>query len=274
MLPCKFGHSKTLKHLDDENHLCTAPPTFERTPQVPEATVKKTKVNIEPCKDVITRWQEDERPRERLLRHGPETLSTAELLALCLVSGSQGEDAVRMSRRLLEAFGGIGTLLGAPVSALTKFRGVGQAKAAQIKAIHELMARDVEADFAKGERFNDPQSVSRYLRKRIGHSPREVFACLYLNSKHELLSFEIMFNGSIDRAHVHPREVLRRGIELNAAAIILAHNHSSGVSEPSQADIFLTKELANLLRQVDIRVLDHFVVCARNTVSLAARGLI
>ena len=248
--------------------------TFERTPQVPEATLKKTKVNIEPCKDVITRWQEDERPRERLLRHGPETLSTAELLALCLVSGSQGEDAVRLSRRLLEAFGGIGTLLGAQVSALTKFRGVGQAKAAQIKAIHELMARDVEAGLAKGERFNDPQSVSRYLRKRIGHSPREVFACLYLNSKHELLSFEIMFNGSIDRAHVHPREVLRRGIVLNAAAIILAHNHPSGVSEPSQADIFLTKELTNLLRQVDIRVLDHFVVCARNTVSLAARGLI
>jgi DNA repair protein RadC len=119
------------------------------------------------------------------LRHGPENLSTEELLALCLVSGSQGEDAVRMSRRLLEEFGGIGTLLGASVSALTKFRGIGEAKAAQIKAMHELMARDVEADFAKGERFNDQHLVSRYLRKRIGHSPTEVFACLYLNSKHD-----------------------------------------------------------------------------------------
>lgn len=263
-----------MKHLDNENQRRAVGSASATTLQTPAATSDKTKVNIEPCKDVITRWQEDERPRERLLRHGPENLSTAELLALCLVSGSQGEDAVRLARRLLDEFGGIGTLLGAPVSALTKFRGVGKAKAAQIKAIHELMARDVEADFAKGQRFNDQQSVSRYLRKRIGHSPREVFACLYLNSKHELLTFEIMFNGSIDRAHVHPREVLRRGIELNAAAIILAHNHPSGGSEPSQADIFLTKELSNLLKQVDIRVLDHFVVCARNTVSLAARGLI
>ena len=184
MLPCKFGHSKTLNHLEDEYDTNATSVTSKLASKLAS---KKAKVNIEPCKDVITRWQEDERPRERLLRHGPETLSTAELLALCLVSGSQGEDAVRMSRRLLEAFGGIGTLLGAPVSALIKFRGVGQAKAAQIKAIHELMARDVEADFAKGERFNDPQSVSRYLRKRIGHSPREVFACLYLNSKLVLL---------------------------------------------------------------------------------------
>ena len=103
------------------------------------------------------------------MRHGPENPSTAELLALCLVSGSQGEDAVRMSRRLLEEFGGISTLRGASVSALTKFLGIGQAKAVQIKAIHELMAREVEADFAKGERFNDQQSASRYLRKRIGH---------------------------------------------------------------------------------------------------------
>ena len=267
---CKSTCKSTCKN----SHKSTVESTLQTTEKTTGKTSAKTKVNIEPCKDVISRWQEDERPRERLLRHGPENLSTAELLALCLVSGSKGEDAVRMSRRLLEEFGGVGTLLGAPISALTKFRGVGLAKAAQIKAIHELMARDVEVDLAKGQRFNDQQSVSRYLRKRIGHSPREVFACLYLNSKHELLAFEIMFNGSIDRAHVHPREVLRRGIELNAAAIILAHNHPSGVAEPSQADIFLTKELTNLLKQVDIRVINHFVVCARNTVSLAARGLI
>ena len=270
-----------MNHLEDEYDTNATSVTSKLASKLAS---KKAKVNIEPCKDVvnkelrnkdvITAWQEDERPRERLFRHGPENLSTAELLALCLVSGSPGEDAVRMSRRLLEEFGGIGPLLGAPVGALMKFRGVGLAKAAQIKAIHELMARDVEADLVKGLRFNDQQSVSRYLRKRIGNSPSEVFACLYLNSKHELLSFDVLFNGSIDRAHVHPREVLRRGIELNAAALILAHNHPSGVAEPSQADIFLTKELADLLRQVDIRVLDHFVVCARNTVSLAARGLI
>ena len=266
-----------MNHLEDEYDT-------NATSVTSKLASKKAKGNIEPCKDVvnkelrnkdvITAWQEDERPRERLFRHGPENLSTAELLALCLVSGSPGEDAVRMSRRLLEEFGGIGPLLGAPVGALMKFRGVGLAKAAQIKAIHELMARDLEADLVKGLRFNDQQSVSRYLRKRIGNSPSEVFACLYLNSKHELLSFDVLFNGSIDRAHVHPREVLLRGIELNAAALILAHNHPSGVAEPSQADIFLTKELADLLKQVDIRVLDHFVVCARNTVSLAARGLI
>ena len=166
---------------------------------------------------------------------------------LFLVSGSQGEDAVRMSRRLLKEFGGISPLLGAPISALTTFRGAGNAKAAQIEAMYELMARDVKAEFAKGERFNDQQSMSRYLRKRIGHPLREVFACLFLNSKHELLSFDDMSNDYIVRAHVPPRVVLLRGIELNAAATILAHNHPSGASEPSHADIFLTKELSNLL---------------------------
>ena len=237
-----------------------------------EATSEKTKVNIEPCKDVITRWQEDELPRERLLRRGPENLWTAELSVLCLVSGSQGEDAARMPRRLLEEFGAISPLPGTPISALTTFRGAGKAKAAQIEAMYELMARDVKAEFAKGERFNDQQSMSRYLRKRIGHPLREVFACLFLNSKHELLSFDDMSNDYIDRAHVPPREVLLRGIELNAAATILAHNHPSGASEPSHADIFLTKELSNLLKQVDICVPGHFVVSARNTVTLAARG--
>ena len=154
-----------MNHLEDEYDT-------NATSVTSKLASKKAKVNIEPCKDVvnkdvITAWQEDERPRERLFRHGPENLSTAELLALCLVSGSPGEDAVRMSRRLLEEFGGIGPLLGAPVGALMKFRGVGLAKAAQIKAIHELMARDVEADLVKGLRFNDQQSVSRYLRKRM-----------------------------------------------------------------------------------------------------------
>ena len=123
---------------------------------------------------------------------------------LCLVSGSQGEDAARMSRRLLEEFGAISPLPGTPISALTTFRGAGKAKAAQIEAMYELMARDVKAEFAKGERFNYQQSMSRYLRKCIGHSIREVFKCLFLNSKHELLSFDDMSNDSIDRAHVPP----------------------------------------------------------------------
>ena len=179
-----------------------------------------------------------------------------------------------MSRRLLHEFGGIEELLAAPLERLLDARGVGLAKASQIKAIQELGTRLTEAELVKAQRFEDPTAVSQYLRKRLGHLPHEAFACLFLNAKHQQLSFEILFHGSIDRTHVHAREILRRGLEVNAAAVIVCHNHPSGNAEPSQADIALTRSLADLLAQVEIRLLDHMVVSARSWVSLQMRGLI
>ena len=232
------------------------------------------KVNTEQTRDVIANWNEDDQPRARLQRLGANQLSTAELLAICLGSGGPGEYAVRLARRLLDQFKGIGGLLGSPFAELLKAKGVGEAKASMIKAVHELMARDVEGDLMSGESFNDPGAVSRYLRQRMGHESSEAFACLFLNTKNQMIAFEVLFRGSIDRTHVHPREVLKRGLELNAAGVILTHNHPSGVAEPSQSDILLTVQLKELLSQVDIRVLDHIVVSSRSSVSLQSRGLI
>ncbi len=223
---------------------------------------------------VISGWNASEQPRYRLERFGASQLSTAELLGICLVSGFPGVDAVSLARHLLDHFGSISGVLGAPIVSLQAFHGVGLAKAAQIKAMHELMARDVEVSFTKGTRFNDAGAVSRYLRQRLGHQVRESFACLFLNSKHELLAFEIMFHGSIDCTHVHPREVLRRALEHNASALILAHNHPSGIAEPSLADVQVTQDLKRLLAELDVRVLDHIVVTGGSTVSFAERGLL
>ena len=222
----------------------------------------------------IAAWQIQEQPRYRLMSDGADALSTAELLAICLGSGVVGEDAVAMARRLLKHFGGIGALLSAPLSQLVACHGVGPAKASIIKAIQELSLRDVEHELAHSEQFSDPTAVSRFLRRRIGHEPRETFACLFLNARNQLISFEVLFRGSVDRAHVHGREVLRRAIEVNAVAVVLAHNHPSGSPELSHADILLTTRLIELLRQIDIRVLDHIVVGSGSCVSFASRGLL
>lgn len=232
------------------------------------------KVNTEGSTSVIANWLEDEQPRARLCRFGAAPMSTAELLAICLVSGLPGEDAVQLSRRLLQEFGGIAALMAAPLERLLTVRGIGLAKAAQIKAIHELGARVIEADLVKSKLFEDPVAVSDYLRRRMGNLGHEAFACLFLNAKHQLLAFEVLFRGSIDRTHVHAREVLKRGLELNAAAIIVCHNHPSGNAEPSQADITLTRSLSDLLAQVEIRLLDHLVVSCNGWVSLQMRGLL
>ena len=227
-----------------------------------------------PQSESIANWQLQEQPRYRLLHEGAEALANAELLALCLGSGVAGEDAVAMARRSLKHFGGIGALLSAPMPELLQCHGVGSAKASVIKAIQELSLRDVEHELTHADQFADSVSVSRFLRRRMGHEPRETFACLFLNARNQLISFEVLFRGSVDRAHVHAREVLRRGIEVNAVAVVLAHNHPSGSPEPSQADIQLTRRLAELLQQIDIRALDHIVVAAGACISFAQRGLL
>ena len=201
-------------------------------------------------------------------------LSDAELLAVCLGSGRAGEDMVALARRTLHVYGGLEALLQAPVPRLLQLRGFGPAKVATLKAIAELAQRPIEAQASTGRVFSDVTVTAKYLIRRIGHSPREVFGCLFLDSRHRLIQWDVLFKGSINRAHVHAREVLRAALAHNAAAVILAHNHPSGVAEPSHSDLLLTRELKDLLARVDVAVLDHIVVSAGAYVSLAQRGLL
>lgn len=218
-----------------------------------------------------------ERPRERLYRLGARHLTTSELLAICLGSGSGRHNVLGVAQQLLADFGSLDAILQATDDTLRQVSGLGPAKVALLKAMHELTLRHSEELLQSergGDLFADAATVSRYVQRRIGHAEREVFACLYLDTRHRLLRFEEVFFGSVNRAHVYPREVLRRALQLNAAALILAHNHPSGVAEPSQADLAITRELVELLGRVDVKVLDHIVVAAHQTVSLAARGLL
>jgi len=220
------------------------------------------------------KWCDAERPRERLLQAGAQHLSVAELVALCLGSGVRGEDAHAVAQRLLNQFGGIDALLAASPERLLACYGLGLAKVALLKAIHELTVRHSFASLELPGALTDAHAVGRYIRRRIGHLEREVFGCLFLDTRHRPLRWEELFFGSVNRAHVHSREVLKRGIELNAAALVLGHNHPSGIAEPSAADLNLTRELKDLLARVDIIVLDHIIVSPLGWVSLASRGLL
>ncbi len=214
-----------------------------------------------------------ERPTERLLAGGAASLSTAELLALCLVGGAPGEDAVSLARRLLGQFGSIESLVSASPQLLLTCRGLGKARVALLKALRELARREDEARLALPAAITDANTVVRYVRRRIGHCQREVFGCLFLDTRHRPIRWEILFQGTVNRAHVHSREILKRGLELNAAAMVLGHNHPSGVAEPSAADVALTRELRDLLMRIDIVLLDHIIVARGHGVSLANRGL-
>lgn len=227
-----------------------------------------------------------ERPGDRLLINGAASLSTAELLALCLGggvpgSGVPGEDAIVLARRLLTQFGNLDNLLAAAPQSLLSCRGLGKARVARLKAVRELACRDDEIKLAMSsamsdavtDAMTDAMTVVRYVRRRIGYCQREVFGCLFLDARHRPIRWEILFKGTVNRAHVHSREILKRALELNAAAMVLGHNHPSGVAEPSTADIALTRELRDLLMRIDIVLLDHIIVAQGHGVSLANRGL-
>lgn len=215
-----------------------------------------------------------DRPRERLLCAGAAQVGTVELLALCLGPGNSGCDSVSTAQRLLATYGSIDQLLAAPVEALLMETGLGPAKVARLKAMWELAMRQTEEGARDKALFTDAATVARYLQRRIGYRSREVFGCLFLDARHYFMAWEELFMGSINRTHVHAREVLRRGLQLNAAAVVLGHNHPSGVAEPSHADLQLTAELKDLLARVDIRLLDHVVVARGVSVSMATRGLL
>ncbi|HEY5851950.1 MAG TPA: DNA repair protein RadC [Lysobacter sp.] len=220
----------------------------------------------------IREWPRTERPRERLLAHGASVLSDAELLAIFLGSGLRGRDAIATARELLQSHGPLRALLEQPPTALARLPGLGPARACLLAAALELGHRRLEADLERGVALDDPASAGRYFAQRLRGLTREVFAVLFLDTRHRALAFEEMFRGTIDGAEVHPREVVRRALAHNAAALIVGHNHPSGNPEPSAADRALTARLKQALSLVDLRLLDHFVIADGPPVSMAARG--
>jgi len=222
----------------------------------------------------ITDWPAAERPRERLLALGPRPLSDAELLAIFLRTGLRGSSALDLSRDLLSRFGSLSALLAATPAQLLAARGLGEAKAAQLLAALELARRALGEQLAVRSALSSPRAVGDYLRLTLAGRDHEVFVAILLDAQHRVIACEELFRGTLTQTSVYPREVVKCALRYNAAAVILAHNHPSGVAEPSQADEMLTRSLRSALALVDIQVLDHFVVVADRTMSFAERGLL
>ena len=222
----------------------------------------------------IADWPAAERPREKLLSLGPRALSDAELLAIFLRVGCVGKSAVDLARELLQEYGGLRPLLEASQTEFWKGLGLGNAKYAQLQAVLEMGRRHLSAAMKTGDLLTSPDLVRSYLSAQLRHQPREVFAVLFLDNQNRLITYEELFFGTIDGASVYPREVVRRALAHNCAAVILAHNHPSGVAEPSQADCRITQRLQAALDLIDVRVIDHMVVGDAEVISFAERGLL
>lgn len=221
----------------------------------------------------IRDWPVAERPREKLLSRGAHTLSDAELLAIFLRTGVKGFSAVDLARRLLDKMGGLRGLLQADLPTFSGHLGLGEAKYAQLQAVLEIARRHLAEQLKRDSALENSTAVRDYLKAMLRHEPHEVFACLYLDSRHRVLGFEALFQGSIDSASVYPRQVVKRALAHNAAALILCHNHPSGVSEPSQADRHLTRRIKEALAYIDVKVLDHFIIGEGEPLSMAELGL-
>ena len=217
---------------------------------------------------------EDARPREKLLARGPGALSDAELFALLLRTGIPGKNALQMGQELLDDFGGVAGLLHAGPEALKSIKGLGPAKRAEIVAVLELARRALAEELKVKPLFDTPQAVRDYLQLQLGSRPHEIFAVLFLDSQHRLIALEELFRGTLTQTSVYPREVVVRALALNAASVVLAHNHPSGSAQPSRADEALTQTLKAALSLVDVRVLDHFVVTSSQAISMAELGLL
>lgn len=224
-----------------------------------------------PIKD----WPEAERPREKLLRDGPQALTEAELLAVFLRVGTPGRDVLALARDALQRFGGLNGLLAAPRREIEALRGFGPAKYAQLAAVVELARRALREEVRGREVLNSPGKVREYLRLSLGHAPQERFVALFLDAQNRLIDDRELFRGTLTQTSVYPREVVKEALRHNAAAVIFAHNHPSGAAEPSRADELLTRALRDALALVDIKVLDHIIVAGPGaTVSFAERGLL
>ncbi|MCC6473704.1 MAG: DNA repair protein RadC [Burkholderiales bacterium] len=222
----------------------------------------------------ISEWPESERPRERLLRNGPQSLADAELLAICLRTGIRGRSAVELARELLARFGSIRALFCAATQDVRATPGMGAAKCAQVLAALELARRSLREELETRGVLNSPREVRDYLGLVLARTDREVFVALMLDAQHRVLASEELFHGTLTQTSVYPREVVKAALRRNAAAVIFAHNHPSGVTEPSHADELLTRSLKSALALVDVQVLDHFIVAGGRILSFAERGLL
>jgi DNA repair protein RadC len=222
----------------------------------------------------IREWPRAERPREKLLERGAHALSDAELLALLLGAGVKGRSAVELARNLIAEFGSLRNLLNADTPRCLVQSGIGPARYAILKAAVELARRHFREALRLGPALSAPDATRTFLVAQLRDRPYEVFCCLFLDNRHRLIAFEELFRGTIDRAGVHPREVLRQTLLHNAAAVIFAHNHPSGVLEPSQSDELITRRLKEALALVDVRVLDHFIIGDGQCYSFSEGGLI
>ncbi len=220
----------------------------------------------------IKDWPQQQRPRERLLRDGPGALSDPELLAVFLRVGVAGCSAVELGRTLIHRFGSLGGVFAAPLAQLSMVHGMGPAKFAQLQASMELARRALGEQLQEGTTLGAPETVRQYLRAHMGRQGHESFVVLFLDVKNRLLACEEMFRGTLTHTSVYPREVVKAALARNAASVLLAHNHPSGVAEPSEADLLLTRALVQALALVDVRVLDHFVVAGSRIHSFAENG--
>jgi len=222
----------------------------------------------------IKDWPEGERPRERLIAMGAQALSDAELLAVFLRTGTPGRSAIDLGRDALAHFGGLNGLFAAEASALAQIGGFGPAKYSQLQAVLELARRALREDVRRDTALGSPGKVRDYLRLTLAGLEHEVFVAMFLDAQNRLLASDELFRGTLTQTSVYPREVVKRALKHNAAAVIFAHNHPSGVAEPSRADELLTANLKQALSLVDVRVIDHMIVAGTATVSFAERGLI
>ena len=222
----------------------------------------------------ITDWPASERPREKLIELGAEALSDAELLAIFLRVGVVGKSAVDLARDLLSQFGSLNAIFAATESELSQVHGIGSSKYVQLQAIFEMSRRALSEQMQQRDIYSSPQQVRDYLVLRLGALNREVFLVMFLDAQNRLNATEELFSGTLTQTSVYPREVVKRAMHHNAASVIFAHNHPSGIAQQSAADELLTKQLKQALALVDVRVLDHFIVAGNQTLSFAERGLL
>jgi DNA repair protein RadC len=216
----------------------------------------------------------DQRPREKLLARGAKALTDAELLALLLRTGYQGHGVMVLAQEVLNRCGGFAGLLNIDLTQLKTIKGLGPAKRAEVLAVMEMARRALAQPLQSAPVFDTPNQLQHYLGLQLGGRLNEVFAVLFLDVQHRMLAFEEMFSGSVAHTSVHPREVVRRALALNASAVVIAHNHPSGVAEPSTADVHLTQTLVAALKLMDVKLLDHFIVGQGHVTSLREQGLL